>query len=229
MNKHSKSLLLSLLIHSIILAAVLYTYTNRNLFLPKTDEKRICIKLGHIQQTKTLQAHRATKSISQPKLKPKKNVLKKTKPPEKKVKKCTIKKKRVIQKKVKTKEAPITTKEKIEKVVQNRENSCKKDTVKEVKESVAVTYTHLHIEQIAKLLQENLYYPRRARKRGIEGEVVVRFTVEKNAEVTNITIISSGNAILSRGAIKTLKNLSGLFPKPEESVTLNVPIKYSLH
>jgi protein TonB len=59
--------------------------------------------------------------------------------------------------------------------------------------------------------------------------VVVKFTLQKDAQVTDIKIISSQNDILSRGARKTLENLSGEFPRPEEALTLTVPISYSLH
>ena len=89
-------------------------------------------------------------------------------------------------------------------------------------------YAQLHINEIATLIKENLYYPRRARKRGIEGEVRVRFTLQEDATITNIEILSSQSEILSRAAKQTLENLSKKLPKPDEVLTLTVPIKYSL-
>jgi protein TonB len=86
-----------------------------------------------------------------------------------------------------------------------------------------------NLEKIVALLKENLYYPRRARKRGVEGEVLVSFRLLKNAEVCDIKVLNSPSDILSRGAIRTLEELSSKFPKPEQELNLKVPIYYKLH
>jgi protein TonB len=95
-------------------------------------------------------------------------------------------------------------------------------------ESSEDRYKNKYLAEIAKLLQENLYYPRRVRKRGIEGKVIVKFTLTQDVEVINSEILLSSDEILSRGALRTLENLSGEFPKPDEKLTLTVPISYSL-
>ena len=84
------------------------------------------------------------------------------------------------------------------------------------------------IAKIVKLLQDNLYYPRSARKRGAVGEVVVKFKLLKDATVEYVEIVSSKSAILSRAAKKTIMNLSGEFPKPKEELIIKIPINYSL-
>lgn len=89
-------------------------------------------------------------------------------------------------------------------------------------------YLDQHIQKIVSLLQENLYYPRSARKRGITGEVIVKFTLLKDATAQYIEVTSSNSKILSKAAIKTIKNLSGEFPKPQEKLIIHVPIKYQL-
>ncbi len=96
-------------------------------------------------------------------------------------------------------------------------------------ESPEDRYINRHLAEIVQLLQENLYYPRRARKQGVEGKVVVKFTLTQDAEVIDSKILSSSDEILSRGALRTLENLSGEFPKPDEKLILTVPISYSLH
>jgi len=85
-----------------------------------------------------------------------------------------------------------------------------------------------HIKKIVELLSDNLYYPRSASKRGVVGEVVVKFTLLKNSTVNSIIIVSSKSDILSRAAIQTIEELSGKFPKPIENLTLHVPINYNL-
>lgn len=89
-------------------------------------------------------------------------------------------------------------------------------------------YVNDNISVIVKLLQENLYYPRSARKRALEGVVLVKFTLSTEAKVTSLEVISSKHSILSRGAIETIESLSGKFPKPKEELELSVPISYNL-
>ncbi|UCN01003.1 TonB family protein [Sulfurimonas sp. SWIR-19] len=124
---------------------------------------------------------------------------------------------------------------KVEEVVKNmpvaeenlrREKSIKKSAEKKVSEKEA--YLQENLAQIAQLIKENLYYPRMARKRGIQGSVTVRFMLLKDATVVQITTISSSSGILTRAAIKTIAELSGKFPKPKTDMMLSVPIRYSL-
>jgi len=89
-------------------------------------------------------------------------------------------------------------------------------------------YLQKHLAQITKLLQENLYYPRRARRRGIVGDVIVKFKLSTDAQAHSIEIVSSKSDILSRAAVKTIEDLSGEFPKPPEELVLHVPINYEL-
>ena len=243
MNKHSKSLLLSIIIHSLLVASVFYAYSEVVTSKGEKKEKRVCIHLGCITQSanteqKPKKIHKQEKKISTT---TKTHLHKKRKKPKEIVKK-------VPQKTIPIqKEKPIEQKQpKVveEKVVQSKK--CPEKKIAEIcphevqhtqtpqqpnqqQESTQSQYMNQHLTRIVKLLQENLYYPRRARKRGIEGEVVVKFTLQTDAKVTDIKIISSQSDVLSRGAKKTLQNLSGEFPKPDEELTLTVPISYSLH
>jgi len=90
-------------------------------------------------------------------------------------------------------------------------------------------YVKENLAEIIELLRENLYYPRRARKRGIEGEVILKFKLATTAEVSDVKVVSSKSDILSRGAIRTVEDLSFKFPKPSEELDLKVPIFYKLH
>jgi len=105
----------------------------------------------------------------------------------------------------------------------------KLESTEKKQDQIVQEYISSHIQEISKLLRENLYYPRSARKRGIQGKVTVQFTLSKNAEVSNIIILESKNETLSRSAIKTIQNISDKFPKPPENLILNVPINYSLN
>ena len=85
-----------------------------------------------------------------------------------------------------------------------------------------------NLQIIAQLIQENLYYPRRARKRGIQGEVVVQFILTKNATISCIKILSSTHGILSKASLETLNNIANKLPKPNKNITLTIPIQYVL-
>lgn len=90
-------------------------------------------------------------------------------------------------------------------------------------------YIEAHLSEIMALLRENLYYPRMARKRHIEGEVTVRFVLLKNGEIEDITVVKAERDILARSAVTTIERLDGKFPFPTERLVLNVPIAYQLH
>jgi len=256
MKKHSQSLLLSLLIHAVILGAVFYASVTVTTLLLEPKEKRICIQLGVIRQSVVKPTPKRKEVVKKEvkKIKEVKEVkkAKKIKEIKKKIKKTKkikkIKKKIENIKKIKPqkpKKAPQKQEKKTTPAKIFTKTQCNKEIFQKTepkvfskemnkrettppKASAKSLYVNLHLKEIAKLLEENLYYPRRARKRGIEGEVRVKFTLKKDAAVENIEILSSNNEILSRGARKTVENLSGLFPKPTEDLTLIVPIHYFL-
>jgi len=102
-------------------------------------------------------------------------------------------------------------------------------TEKTEKVSPEDAYIEAHLEEIMALLRKNLYYPRMARKRHIEGRVMVRFELLENGKIRNITITESEREILASAAVTTIERLEGRFPLPAERLVLNVPIIYSLH
>lgn len=90
-------------------------------------------------------------------------------------------------------------------------------------------YLNAHLTEIMALLRKNLYYPRMARKRGIEGKVIVRFELMTNGEIKNIAIVEAERDILGRAAVTTIERLAGKFPLPSDRLVLNVPIMYQLN
>ena len=178
-----------------------------------------------------------------------KNLVKKMKKKKSKVIKKPvkkIKKKVPLYKKIKKEEPkiieksvePIKAVEPVASVEQQRQTEKKTEVVEnkmtpndipQKKVSDEEEYLEDNLAKIAKLIKDNLYYPRVARRRGIEGSVTVRFMLLKDATVTQITTISSSSGILTRAAIKTIAELSGKFPKPKKDLMVSVPIQYSLH
>lgn len=97
------------------------------------------------------------------------------------------------------------------------------------KPSVQKQYVQTNLSAIRAMLQENFYYPLSARKRGIQGEVVVKFTLLKNSSIKDIIIIKSSQGLLDSAAQKTIEALDGKLPAPSEDLVLELPINYRLH
>ncbi len=89
-------------------------------------------------------------------------------------------------------------------------------------------YLDIHLARISELLREHLYYPRMARKRRIQGEVVASFVVETDGTVHNLCIKKHSRPILDRAAIETVESLSGKLPHPKNRLELEVPIRFVL-
>lgn len=235
MIRHTNSFIISLLLHTLLVATLFisYEYISPS-FCEKKEEKKVCMNLSCMMKHEQVEK----KVIQKPKPIVKKTI-KKSKP--KKIEKKVV----PAKKRVYVKEAPkeVVVEEEIVELVEVVQTPAKEaekshvvvtptksEIVMQETKSVSSEqkYVDENLAKIAKLLQENLYYPRRARKRGVEGEVVVKFELRVNAEVSNIKIISSNSDVLSRGAIKTIEDLSFKFPKPKENLTLSVPIVYKL-
>jgi protein TonB len=64
-------------------------------------------------------------------------------------------------------------------------------------------------EARVQFLRDNLTYPKRARKEGLAGVVLVGFIVEKDGSLTNFSIIKSAHPVLDAEALRVVK----LMPK----------------
>lgn len=216
MNRHLSSLSLAIIVHVIIMALLFTSYYY--IASSKSEQKEeqcMCMKLANVQepQKKKIVPKKLEKKVFK---KPKKKKIEK---PQEIKKQKTIKiKEEIIEEEVLEK----TTEEIVEQVVE------KAVTPSIIEKSPEKKYIDENLDKIIQLLQENLYYPRSARKRGIVGEVMVQFTLLRDASVENIIIISSKREILSRAAQRTIEDLSGEFPKPKETMILHIPIRYSL-
>lgn len=88
-------------------------------------------------------------------------------------------------------------------------------------------YVYTHSAKVQEILNQRKIFPKNARKLDQYGEVLVRFDFTPNGEATNIRIIkSSGFDMLDNAAKELIKTSSSLFPKPQETVPINVPIEY---
>lgn len=233
MIRHSSSFLISLFFHIVLAVLLFYTWKNVPIFHKKEIEKKITIPLCCLIQKETKKIIIPPKQIQRKEIK--EVPLKKIKLPKKKqITKPIIKKKKPVKKEIPKQIKPVQKVQEtklvqtiIPKVIDNEKIKDQERKAREKK--LKQEYIHAYMQKIVKLLSQNLYYPRSARKRGITGEVIVKFILSTNAIVTLSKVVESKSDILSRAAIKTIEDLSGKFPKPNEELILEVPISYKLN
>ena len=88
------------------------------------------------------------------------------------------------------------------------------------------------IKAVGAWLATHKSYPEEARRRGEEGRLAVRFTVDRSGHVGAVDVVrSSGSAILDEAA-RTLLSNAVLPPLPaamtQSSITVTVQIHYAL-
>lgn len=253
MIRLSSSFLISITVHTLLALMIFFTWKSFLDTKEKYDQEKICLRLCKFEQPK--EVVKPPKVQKQQKTTP----LKEITPPKKiekpkiieKPKKIEIPKEVEKPKKVERIKEPVPEKEieKPKEIVKEQKTPSVQKSVKAVeefketpiveenahvseevaKETLTKEYIAVNIQEIARLLRENLYYPRSARKRNITGRVDVRFTLDTDSKVSNIEVIESNSDILSRAAVKTIEYLSSKFPKPKEKITLTVPITYTLN
>lgn len=83
-----------------------------------------------------------------------------------------------------------------------------------------------------KFLNENVNYPRQARRNNIYGTVIVEFVVNKYGKITKIGIIQSVDKLLDKEAIRVVEMMPrwkpGLMEGDKVSILYHMPIKFKL-
>ena len=86
------------------------------------------------------------------------------------------------------------------------------------------------MSRIVQSLLRHRYYPPQARRRGMQGVVLVAFIIRKNGSVDNIAVIKSSTdaELLKQAAVTTVKNASRDFPNTGKDIKVVVPIEFKL-
>ena len=84
-----------------------------------------------------------------------------------------------------------------------------------------------------KYIMENMKYPEQAMKEGIQGQVTVRFIVEKDGSISNVRPIHSVHTLLDKEAVRVVKSMPKWSPGKQNGkpvrVQLIVPIMFKLN
>jgi len=132
----------------------------------------------------------------------------------------------------------IPTKKKvaIEKIVKKPKKAqvVKKNNVREgSKNGQAVSLKQRYLYELAKYIERNKVYPKKARKLKQQGRVFISFIIDANGNFQNLKLIKSSSfKSLDKGALKLLKNISTFKPLPTDlkvsSLSVTQPITYQI-
>lgn len=101
----------------------------------------------------------------------------------------------------------------------------------------AVTFAHKMPEPNYKLVEklaESIKYPEEAKKKGIEDTVTVKFIVDREGHITNVSAVKDDyNPLLRDAAVNAIKSLPDWHPGEDENgnkvaVWYNIPIRFKL-
>ena len=88
-------------------------------------------------------------------------------------------------------------------------------------------YLDENLLKIRNLINQNVKYPKRARKLSIEGIVTVKFKILENGTIENLIIID-GHKFLQEATIEAIQEASKNFPKANTSIEIQIPIEYKI-
>ncbi len=227
MIRHGSSFLISLIIHFFLFASIFFSWNSLlSTDKEKKSEKKISVnllepttkKIAKITDEKISQQ----KPIFKKKIIDKKNQIVKKEINAKKIGKINIKEKEILKKKEEEKIEESAKFEQLNKL----EELKKQDQLRKATQSQKNEQDEL-ARKVRDIILKNKYYPRSAKRRGIEGEVLVKFILTKDGKAKSIKTISN-YTVLNDSLKKTIAEISGDFPKPKSEFLIQVNIIYSL-
>ena len=78
-------------------------------------------------------------------------------------------------------------------------------------------------------IRGSVQYPKKAKKRNLQGRVTIAVTIDADGEITGLKITqSSGHRILDRSVLKAVKESAPFSNPPDGPVTVIIPIQFRL-
>lgn len=173
------------------------------------------------------------KKLSPPPIKPKKTKKKPKKIKKKIVKKKVIKKPVIkpIPKRFYPKQEEPSLQQKI--VQPKKESVSQVQTTQKVQQDIKINADVLsaYLSEVRRQIQNNLQYPYRAKRLGLEGRTIVSFLINKNGDIDqkSLKILqSSGNRILDKSALASILEAAPFGKTPQKSLRINIPVIFRL-
>jgi protein TonB len=90
-----------------------------------------------------------------------------------------------------------------------------------------------YLAELQRAIARHRYFPRKARRKGVEGVVTLYFVIEADGQIRDVRVSkSSGSAALDDAGLQTLKRLGRFAPIPDSigrtRWPLRVPISFTL-
>lgn len=225
MRRYFSSFFIAISFYAFFAVCLFYLMANDKIFIKKAEETKL-ISLNHIElkpeikeekkepEPQTKEIVKEEKIVETPKPITSKKVVKKE------IEKKTVEK--ITEKKVVEKQELEPTKKIQEQVFNKIEEKAPQPLINEKKD-----YLDKHLAQIRNLINQNVKYPLKAKKLSIEGIVTVRFKINENGTIENITILD-GHKFLQSATIEAIEEASKNFPKTNQSIEIQIPIEYKL-
>ena len=225
MRRYFSSFFIAISFYAFFAVCLFYLMVNDKVFIKKAEETKL-ISLNHIELKPEIKEEKKEPEPQTKEIIKEEKIVETPKPiTPKKVEKKEIEKKtveKITEKKVVEKQESEPSKKIQEQVFNKIEEKAPQPLVDEKKD-----YLDKHLAQIRNLINQNVKYPLKAKKLSIEGIVTVRFKINENGTIENITILD-GHKFLQSATIEAIEEASKNFPKTNQSIEIQIPIEYKL-
>ena len=225
MRRYFSSFFIAISFYAFFAVCLFYLMANDKNFIKKAEETKL-ISLNHIELKPEIKEEKKEPEPQTKEIIKEEKIVETPKPiTPKKVGKKEIEKKtveKITEKKVVEKQESEPSKKIQEQVFNKVEEKAPQPLVDEKKD-----YLDKHLAQIRNLINQNVKYPLKAKKLSIEGIVTVRFKINENGTIENITILD-GHKFLQSATIEAIEEASKNFPKTNQSIEIQIPIEYKL-
>ncbi|MDD4330475.1 MAG: TonB family protein [Aliarcobacter sp.] len=225
MRRYFSSFFIAISFYAFFAVCLFYLMANDKIFIKKAEETKL-ISINHIELKPEIKEEKKEPEPQTKEIVKEEKIVETPKPiTPKKVEKKEIEKKtveKITEKKVVEKQELEPTKKIQEQVFNKIEEKAPQPLINEKKD-----YLDKHLAQIRNLINQNVKYPLKAKKLSIEGIVTVRFRINENGTIENITILD-GHKFLQSATIEAIEEASKNFPKTNQSIEIQIPIEYKL-
>lgn len=241
MKRYTSSFLIAFSIYIFVGIFVFYTFKNENLIFkelekPKTislnqvelKEKKVVENKQTIQKQEVIKEEIINKQIPQAAKKIVEEVKKEKPIIQKKIEPKELPKKEIVEIKkeyIDNKKPLDNIEEKSSEIVENKLSNIQTNIVESKDEKKE--FLDRHLAKIRELINENVIYPKRAKKLNIQGIVTIKFKILEDGNITNIEVLQ-GHKFLQKATIEAIQNASKLFPKVKNSIEIQIPIEFKL-
>ena len=86
---------------------------------------------------------------------------------------------------------------------------------------------------LTKFLADNIQYPKKAEKNGVQGTVILQFVVEKDGSISNVKVLRSVDKELDAEAVRVVKQITRFVPGYNKDhaplrMSYTLPVKFKL-